>query len=248
MMRLIRLGGTALLVAAALAVPVSAHAAAPSAMGLGDINTIFTGYVTQGPDRGMAIEGLLSLTGGAGTLTLGDGTAPAATASTAAAGTSLKVTLATGTLSGMAAGAGAAGFVGTFSGPKAGDQGFWRARTAMTVANYAITAHIAKGPHEGRTVLIGDLLGYVAADGTLFGTYTDNSKVGPGITPKIYAVHGSFVNNIMTASIVFTPKLAFGLVGRVGTFYGQDEVSGNIMGPSSRDTGTWAGLSNSAAP
>jgi hypothetical protein len=246
MMRLIQLGSSALLLAITVGFPAATHAAAPRAANLGAVNSIFVGYMTQGPDAGMKVEGLLSLSGGTGTLTLGDGTAPAASAGVTSSGVTMTVALPNGAVSGTGAANGASLFIGTLTGPKAGDQGFWTAQVATAVLDYAVTANISRGPHRGQSVLIGDLYGYVGADGSLFGKYVDNSKAGPGIVAKVYPVHGSFVNNILTAGIAFSPRTAYGLVGRVGKFYGQDEVSGSVIGPTSRDTGTWAGLSNAA--
>lgn len=242
MIRSIRLGGAALLVAAVVSLPAVVHAQSPAPRAMGfDIsssNSLFSGFVTKGPDAGMHLEGLLSLTAGAGTLTLGNGTAAPASAS----GMTATATLPTGTIRGMGAAAGMSSFAGTFTGPRANDQGFWVASLAKTVLNYGVTGNVATGPHHGNSVLIGDLFGYVTGDGAMFGTYTDNSKVGPGIVPKVYPVHGTFTGSMLAASIVFNPMTSYALVGRVGKFYGLDRVAGALMGPTSHDQGTWAGL------
>ena len=245
MKRLIRLGGVAILLACIVGLPVAAHAhqvSRPSGFDLATSNSYFSGVVTRGPDAGQRVEGLLALTANAGTLTMGTGATAPVTASLASSGVTLTVTLPHGILDGQVTSSQRYDVAGTFTGPVPGDEGFWTAQTAVTMLNLAVTATVNSGPHRGSTALIGDFVAYAAHDGSLFGTYTDNSRAGPGVVARIFPVHGTYVHDILTASMVFDAKHTFALIGHAGKFFGLARVAGPMMGPSGRDVGTWAGL------
>ena len=191
------------------------------------------------------LRGCSSLTAGAGNLTLGNGTQVPVTSTMSGQTMHVTATLGTGkVIHGTGVMAGMGTIAGTFTGPGAGDSGVWTADIAATTVNFGVTGTIDKGPDTGKNVLIGDLLGYVDAIGVMHGTYVDNSKVGPGITPKTYPVHGSYINKMITASIAFSTKTSFALVGRAGTFFGGafTGARGAMYGPTSLDSGTWAGV------
>ncbi len=251
-MRSIRLGGSALVLASVMGLPLTAQAhqvARPAAVDLTASNSVFSGFVTKGPDAGTRVEGLLSLTAGAGAMALGGVPVPApASAGMTSRGITLTVTLPMGVVKGIGSAAGRNAAAGTFTGPRTGDHGRWTAEVAQTVVSYGITGKVSSGPHRNNNALIGDLNGYALADGTMFGTYTDNSKVGPGIVPPVYAVHGTLANNMLTAGITLKGGTTFGLVGHLGKRYGQNVVIGAMTGPTTQDTGTWAGLDNAATP
>jgi hypothetical protein len=245
MERLIRLGGAAILLACIVGLPVVARAqqvSRPPRFDLATSNSYFSGVVTRGPDAGQRVEGLLALTANAGTLTMGTGATAPVTSGVTSSGVTLTVTLPHGILDGQMTSSQRYDVAGTFTGPSPGDQGFWTALTAVTMLNLAVTGKVSSGPHRGSAVLIGDLVAYAAHDGTLFGTYTDNSRAGPGVVAKVYPVHGTYVHDILTASMVFDAKHTFALIGHAGRFFGLARVAGPMIGPSGRDVGTWAGL------
>ena len=245
MKSLIRLGGAAIVLACIVGLPVAAHAhqvSRPSGFDLATSNSYFSGVVTQGPDAGQRVEGLLALTANAGTLTMGTGATAPVTTGIASSGVTLTVTLPRGILDGRMTSAQRYDVAGTFTGPGPGDQGFWTAQTAVTMLNLAVTGKVSSGPHRGSTALIGDLVAYAAHDGTLFGTYTDNSRAGPGVVARVYPVHGTYVHDILTASMAFDAIHTFALIGHAGRFFGLARVAGPMMGPSGRDVGTWAGV------
>lgn len=249
MLRPIRLVAAVLLAGTCIGAPLGARAMRAAAT-TQPSNLYFTGLVTQGPDRGTRVEGLLALDGaGGGNLTLGNGSvAPITTGASGTSGMALTATLAPNqVIHGTGAPAGMGTTAGTFTGPRAGDSGAWSAGIAVKVIDYAITGTINAGPNSGKQVLIGDLYGFVTADGTMFGKYVDNSKAGPGITSRVYPVHGTFMNNMLTAGLAFSARTTFALVGRTRLFYGQNSVTGFLVGPSGRDSGTWAGVDNSSA-
>jgi hypothetical protein len=245
MERLFRLSGAAILLACIVGLPVAAHAhqvSRPPRFDLATSNSYFSGVVTRGPDAGQRVEGLLALTANAGTLTIGTGVTAPVTSGVTSSGVTLTVTLPHGILDGQMTSSQRYDVAGTFTGPSPGDQGFWTALMAVTMLNLAVTGKVSSGPHRGSTALIGDLVAYAAHDGTLFGTYSDNSSAGPGIVARVYPVHGTYVNDVLTASMAFDASHTYALIGHAGKFFGLARVAGPMMGPSGRDVGTWAGL------
>jgi hypothetical protein len=245
MKRLIRLGGAAIFLACIVRLPVAARAdqlSRPSPFDLATSHSFFSGVVTRGPDAGRRVEGLLALTANAGTLTMGTGATAPVTSGIASSGVTLTVTLPHGILDGQVTSSQRYDVAGTFTGPVPGDEGFWTAQTAVTMLNLAVTAKVSSGPHRGSTALIGDFVAYAAHDGSLFGTYTDNSRAGPGVVARVYPVHGTYVHDILTASMAFDAIHTFALIGHAGKFFGLARVAGPMLGPSGRDVGTWAGL------
>jgi len=215
----------------------------------------FWGLVTQGMDAGQILEGVLDVTPGGGgavtaVLTMGDASTSNATGSMMGKAITLKFPMTgMGTLTGTGTKAGT-GWVGSFTGPHAGDRGTWRAGMAVATINYAVTGSVTKGPSKGKSV-IGDLTGVVEADGTVTGRYTDNSNVGPGITVKTYPVHGFYVNNNLAAAVVMGAAGSMNMmpgtmmaamptimiVGHAATFFGQKALNGSLVGPKSGDSG-----------
>ncbi len=249
MRRLFRRGSSALLSATILALPMVAHAQPhtarraqqPAALDIRSTNAYFSGIIAVGPDAGQRVQGLLSLASGAGTLTLGDGSQASASAGPVATGITMTLTLPNGAIKGTVTSANKAVITGTFSGPHAGDTGFWTADGAVTTLSYAINGAVTKGPDHSRSALIGDMLAYVTADGTVFGTYTDNSLNAPGHVAPVYPIRGFYVGGLFTGTITYNARTTFALVGRSGQYYGQSRLAGSLLGPRVGDTGSWAG-------
>ncbi len=225
----------------------------------GPMNFHFWGLVVGGQDSGMTLDGILNVTA-TGTkimpvLTLGDGTA--VNGSGALSGKSITVIFPMGkmgTIVGIGKSVGGA-FVGSFIGPHPGDNGTWRAGTAPTVINFAVTGSISKGPSKSLGI-VGDLYGVVEPDGTMTGRYVDNSNANSKTFGKTYPVHGFYANNNMAAAIMMADSKAMMMgnstmmgmgktimiSGRSGTFFGQQAFNGTLVGPMSGDSGVVSGL------
>lgn len=248
-MRLVRYFGfpvaALLLLSIMISNPVS-HAAGACTQG----TYHFWSLVTQGAETGTVVEGILAVTGPvAPTLTFGNGTVVNVGCSATSTSIALQASLGkAGALAGRGTMTGKDWF-GTFTGPRAGDGGAWRAVFAPTSIALNVAGAVVEGPHKGMNV-VGDVNGIVEPDGTLFGTYLDSSNVGAGLPAGLtFPVHGWYVNGNLSVAIQWTHATdAFMTFHAVkGRFYGPLTLTGTLAGPGAGDTGSVAAMATNNA-